>query len=305
MLRRLLNAVCIGVGMLLIALWLWPMTMAAPAERQLAIYENPALMPRYVSSNTITLMAANLAHGRGNGRHQLKQSDEEIIAHLDAVSDVFVRYRPDIICLQEADAASWWSADLSHVQYVAGDLYHSAQALHVDGFGLHYGTGVLSRFSIDAAWGFTFDPTPPTMSKGFTLSKIKTTRRSMPYFYVASLHTDFASSTARQQQLDHMQQVLKNLDAPFIVAGDFNCAYMDKHSPMPGFLKALGLKTYQASSLDASLDTFRSLKRRIDWICIPEQWSFQSFHVLDDVVSDHSLIVANIAMPMQPIALSH
>ena len=110
-------------------------------------------------------------------------------------------YNPDIICLQEVDAASWWSGGFSHIQYLAANNFHAAHARHVDGLGLHYGTGVLSRFTVAQAWAITFDPTPPTMSKGCTVVKIPCAHQYVPHFYVVSLHTDFASVAARSQQL--------------------------------------------------------------------------------------------------------
>ena len=58
------------------------------------------------------------------------------------------------------------------------------------------------------------------------------------------------------------------------------------------------MKIYRAEDVDPALGTFRVLSRRTDWICISQDWTFQSFQVLEDEVSDHKFIVANIAFPV-------
>ena len=273
--------------------------MAAPAQQAAILIQNSTALP--LSTRQIRVVSANLAHGRSDGAHQLRQSGDEIKENLYALSQLLQKYNPDIVALQEADAASWWSGGFNHVQLLAMDARFpvAAHGLHVHGFGLHYGTGLLSRWRFDAAWSHTFPLTPPTMSKGFTLAKMSVDGQGAA-FYVASLHTDFASPKARAIQLDYLATVIEALVAPCMVIGDFNCSYLSGSSSLPSFLERLQLKTYKPESTDAALHTFPTMAHRIDWICIPRDWSFQSFQVLTERVSDHLVIVADIAVATKP-----
>ncbi len=274
----------------------WPLMIAGESKLVVQVKHHGNAEPLLCDGHHLRLLSANLAHGRSDGAHQMRQNDEQITENLRILASVLKREQAHLVALQEADAPSWWSGDFNHLSFLAEEAGYaqSVHGPHVTGLGLSYGTGFLSNVKINAAWSHTFEPTPPTMSKGFTLIKIPIMHPHYSHIYAASLHTDFASASARSQQLDYLAEVLLSLDAPYVVLGDFNCQYMSKGSPLPLFLEKVNLKTYKPYESNHSFDTFPALNVRIDWICIPRHWMFQRFNVLKDVVSDHSLVVADI-----------
>ena len=77
------------------------------------------VQPAAVTDGTLSVMTVNLAHGRGNGFHQLFQDGDRARENLDAVGVLIDRERPQIVALQEADAPSGWSGAFDHVGYLA------------------------------------------------------------------------------------------------------------------------------------------------------------------------------------------
>ncbi len=244
----------------------------------------------YPDGDAFTVMTVNLAHGRGNGRHQALRFESSIRQNLEAVATVVKREDPHIVALQEADAPSVWSGGFNHVIFIADSCrMQSVQSTHVDGCGLHYGTALLSRFPLENAMQCTFKPTWPTFSKGFTYGEAVVGNRRVG---LISVHLDFrpGKGKARKQQLEEIIEFVQDKSLPLIVAGDFNCEWSEKEDSLRTFAQRLKLQAWQPENED--LVTFRKLKSRIDYILISQELAFVSHHVLDDVISDHRTVKA-------------
>lgn len=248
-------------------------------------------------ARALKVMTLNLAHGRKDGTHQFLQSTARIRSQLDDVVAVLERVQPDVVALQEADGPSFWSGNFDHVEYVAqaAGFGYFTRAEHVKGLGLSYGTGIVSRRRVDEAKFVTFEPTPPSPSKGYLLTTVEW-RVPDPTVLVdvVSVHLDFSRSSVRDRQVATIARNLKPRRRPLIVMGDFNCSWSDDASPLRVLAADLELRAYQPEA--SNLATFPSTGRRLDWILISKELEFQSCRVLPDILSDHLAVVAAVSL---------
>jgi endonuclease/exonuclease/phosphatase family metal-dependent hydrolase len=75
--------------------------------------------------------------------------------------------------------------------------------------------------------------------------------------------------------------------------GDFNSDWFADEQVVRALAERTSLQVYQPDAGD--LATYSNTKR-FDWILISKQLEFVSFEVLPDVLSDHSAVMAEIAM---------
>jgi endonuclease/exonuclease/phosphatase family metal-dependent hydrolase len=219
------------------------------------------------------------------------QSSEQIRCQLDGIAVLIAEHKPHLVAFQEADEASWWSGNFSHVGYVAGSdqEYQHVHACNVDGLGLHYGTALISRMPLSDARQHTFPINYPTFSKGFVLACCHWPDSDF-IFDAVSLHLDFASQAVRQRQLDALANILQQRARPLLIMGDFN-SEMDGGLLKP-FMQKLELQTWIPD--DPSLVTFPALGTRIDWIMVSRHFEIRQQRTLQDEVSDHLVVVADI-----------
>ncbi len=273
------------------------LTALACAASVLRAADEPANPP----PGTLRVMTLNLAHGRGPGRHQATQKRAEIEANLKKVADVIRREQPHVVALQEADGPSLWSGRFDHVQRLsrAAEMEHSFRGTHMDTMGLSYGTALLSRLPLDNPFSMTFAPSPPTPSKGLVAATIAWPHQPETTIQVVSVHLDFARTGVRTRQVKEMIHRFSDRKRPLIVLGDFNCRWSDDSSAVRAVAEGLKLRAYCPESRD--LETFPTLKRRIDWILISEPLEFVDYKTLPEKVSDHRGVVAGIRLaPKHP-----
>ncbi len=245
--------------------------------------------------NMLRVMSLNLAHGRKNSSHQILLDKQQIQKNLTDISTVLKRVQPDIVALQEADDSSFWSGRFNHVQFLAQKSgYGYIQGIHVDNLDLQYGTGILSLYPITAPLAVTFSPSPPSTPKGFSLATIQWQLNATQSIMVdvVSLHLDFLNPWVRQRQVKVLINTLKDRHKPIIIMGDFNCDWLQSNSALRTVVDNLKLKVYQPES--KKLATFRLTQKRLDWIAISEVFSFHSYKILPDVISDHVSTVAEL-----------
>jgi endonuclease/exonuclease/phosphatase family metal-dependent hydrolase len=245
-----------------------------------------------LEKDQIKVMTINMAHGRGDGKHQILQPDQVIINNIAATGRLIAKQGAQVVALQEADGPSWWSGDFSHVNTVAklGGMTSAAQGLNVNGLGLGYGTAVISQLKASNARQVTFEKNMPTLSKGFVAVTNEWPGDPAFKFDAVSLHLDFANNNVRKKQLKALSEFIKTADKPVILMGDFNTD-MSKDL-LPKFLKETQLATWKAN--DDSIVTFPLLGTRIDWILVSPEFRIVEQTVLDDVLSDHKILTAGI-----------
>lgn len=288
--KRWLIGLALVVIAIVILVGVLTVVIAAPADRP-APTENHATAPVTAPAlaERLTLLSINLAHGRSDGASQLTTSTAITRINLGKVADLIVREQADLVCVQEADSPSWWSGGFDHLALVAtgADLPWVVRSSHVDGFGLHYGTGIIGRWSLADGRAHTFRPTPPTFAKGFTVAAVTWPGVAEP-FDLVSLHTDFASAAARREQIDELIAVLRARGRDCIVGGDFNSGWHEGGA-VRQLADAFGLETAEP---EADLVTFPATGGRLDWILVSPAFRIAEHAVLTDVVSDHRVVRA-------------
>ncbi len=255
-------------------------------------------------ATTLTVMTLNIAHGRGDSFHQLLQGSETTLANLDNIATVLRDTDPDVVALQEADGPSFWSGDFDHVEYLAnqGAFSQSVHGVHVDAIGLSYGTALIANRELGDPQAVTFEPALIPVPKGFVVSTV--TWPGLPCMEVdlVSLHLDFASEGVRQRQAMELIETLQTRQRPMIVMGDFNTEWHTQNSALRHISQQLALNAYRPGT--SGLETFPAFGERLDWILVSPEFSFRSYRVVPDVVSDHLGVLAVLELSQQAPPLS-
>ncbi len=246
----------------------------------------------------LTVLTLNIAHGRKDGRNQLLLSGNTIRSNLLDVADVLVGSSSHIVALQEADGVSRWSGGFNHVEALAEHAGYSSycRASHAKSWLFDYGTAILAGADLQNSLSYTFDPSPPTMNKGFLLSEIHwqpdAKHAEVVVVDIISVHLDFSRKSVREQQVRDMARTLADRHNPVIIMGDFNSEWLDSESVIELLAEQTGLHAYRPR--DKNLGTYHSKGTRLDWILISRELQFEAYEVLSDIVSDHLAVKATI-----------
>ena len=249
-----------------------------------------------VPDTTLKVVTLNVAHGRRDGRHQALVSTKTIRSNLDEVASVLVRDAPDVVALQEADGPSIWSGSFDHVEYMAeqAGFAHSFRGRHVHGLKLSYGTALLSCLPLDDCVSKTFAPSPPTLSKGIVIGLIAWPSRPDVNLTVASVHLDFARASVRQSQVKEIIQLVGDIERPLLLMGDFNCEWQGDETSLRMLADQLDLRAFESSATNRS--TFPGSGKRLDWILISPDLEFVQYTNVDDTLSDHQGVTAELRL---------
>lgn len=254
--------------------------------------------PVHNKTDTLKVLTLNVAHGRKDGTNQLFLSKETIEANLTDIATILTKEDAEIVALQEADGPSGWSGSFDHVASIARQAAYPwhYRANHATSRMFTYGTAILSRLPISETIEHTFKPSPPTLNKGFLLSRVTwkpdlNTEKEM-YLDIVSVHLDFSRDSVRQQQITEMANALAKRDNPMIILGDFNSDWFSDESVVKALSEKAGLKVYKPAA--DNMRTYVSKERRLDWILISDELSFVSYRVLPDIISDHFAVVAEV-----------
>jgi endonuclease/exonuclease/phosphatase family metal-dependent hydrolase len=256
-------------------------------------------VPAY-TTKTLKVMTLNLAHGRKDGLNQLLQSKSRIQNNLEDISAVLNRLQIDVVALQEADAPSLWSGNFNHVALLADQAGYSAHThtSHASSWLFSYGTALLSRLPFSATLKHTFQPSPPTLNKGYTLGQIvwqPDDNADTPILLdIVSVHLDFSRKSVREQQAAELSETLTDRGHPMIIMGDFNSDWFADEKVIRALTEKSGFHVYRPEARD--LGTYSSSNRRLDWILISTELEFRSLTNLPDILSDHLAVIAEIAV---------
>jgi endonuclease/exonuclease/phosphatase family metal-dependent hydrolase len=277
---------------------------AVPEIQYFGIAEQALLQPVRDTGPGLKVMTFNMAHGRGDSFHQLLQSTETTRANLDAFASMLTREQPDVVALQEADGASFWSGNFNHLAYLAERSPHSwaVNGRQVQGAGLSYGTALLSSLELQQPQAVTFDPALSMIRKGFVISSVDWPGQPGVRVDVVSVHLDFSSEFTRRLQARELIAELQDRGRPVIVMGDLNTDWQHEDSTVRLIAGELGLSAYSPDG--QNLETFPWNGKRLDWILLSGELSFHSYRVMSDVLSDHRGVVAEVILNPQPVSLS-
>ncbi len=288
---RRAGALCVA------ALWLF---IADPLLAQTELVETPPCEGQsqaLITAPSLRVLSANLAHGRGTGFNQMLQSAATARDNIRQAAETLEQLDADVVGLQEADAVSRWSGGFDHVIAIADAAGYGCRVhgLHAQSRFFQYGTAILSRFAFEKAAIHHFAPTPPAQRKGFVAAQVAWNPAGLlevPRFVtVASVHLDFSSAANRASQLAEMEQALAVFPRPLVLLGDFNLEWQDEDGLLRRFADALDLVAFQPDSEDFA--TYGSDKR-LDWILISSDLAFMEYRVIEDDISDHLPVWAQL-----------
>ena len=248
------------------------------------------------ADDTLRVMTLNIAHARGTGFSQMFQDTPTARANLDSIALLLKHEAPDIASLQEADRQSVWNGNFDHVSFLAenGAFSQSLSGTHVYGMGLDYGTALVAKLDLSSPHSVTFDPVDPAGPKGFVVSAIKWPGRECVEVDVVSAHLDFASAQTRREQVAEIVSLLQHRNRPVVLMGDFNADWRRTNSAVRVLADELSLHAYEPHT--DSLMTFPKHQRRLDWILVSKDIHFQSYRVVDTVVSDHLGVISDLSI---------
>ena len=260
------------------------------------IEADPSITSQLSSPGEVLRVATlNIAHGRKDSANQLMNGEETFRKNLDDVAVVLMDKKPHVVALQEADAVSTWSGKFDHVAYLAAKAGYPwrVHAINADSWLYSYGTALLTGLPINESIEHTFEPSPPTLDKGFVLASIEwkpdneTRSRTIDFI---SVHLDFSRKAVREQQIDEMIELLLSRSNPTIILGDFNSEWFAEASVIKELMQKSRFAAYKPDA--PGYNTYKDM--RLDWILISNNMEFVSYNVLPDILSDHAMIVAEI-----------
>ena len=247
------------------------------------------------SRPTLRVASLNIAHGRGPAALHLVVRREAAEANLDRVATVLRRERPDVVALQEVDAASVWSGSFDHLDYLqqAAGFAHRYHGRHVDagaaGARLRYGTALLADRPMTEPLSHAFR-VDVLDTKGLVAAGVTLDGRSLQ---VVSIHLDFRSAARRRAQVRQAIDLLDGVGLPLVLMGDLNETWREGGA-VQRLADGLGLRVHRGPA--PGWDTWPSGRptRRIDWILISPELEFVDYRVWPDRVSDHLGVAARI-----------
>ena len=131
----------------------------------------------------------------------------------------------------------------------------------------------------------TFEPSPPTLDKGFVLAQIEwpsAEENKSRKVDVISVHLDFSRESVREKQINEMLEILSARMNPTIILGDFNSEWLAEVSGIKELVTKSRFVTHEPDG-----NNHNSYKdKRLDWILISKDMEFVSYKVLPDTLSD-------------------
>ena len=278
-----------------------PHTNQVRTETEGGNFPGDKTITKNIPSHTgvLKLLSLNVAHGRKEATNQIFVSKQQIQQNLSEIANAIVNQNADVVALQEADGPSRWSGSFDHVEFIAKQASYPwyYRAVNAHSWIFNYGTAILSRWPVSETLAYNFKPSPPTVNKGFLLTRMNwkpdpATDKEIN-IDIISVHLDFSRQKVREKQIAEMREQLSSRNNPVIILGDFNSDWFADKSVVKRLAENGKLKAYKP--LADNLSTYSS-GSRLDWILISKELEFISYKVLPDKLSDHLMVVAEIQL---------
>lgn len=253
-----------------------------------------------LEKETLRVVTLNVAHGRKDARNQVFLAEESIRSNLLEVAGLMRKAQADVFALQEADAESSWSGKFDHVSLLAEHSGYSCfvHGIHASNRVYDFGTALLSPHAFQGEFVHTFQPSPPTTTKGISVAALDWNPGggASPALKIkfVSVHLDFSRRSVRRAQISEMESLLAKIEGPMVLMGDFNTDWQTDESSLKYLAELLDLQVFQPHA--AGFSTYGDKGARLDWILISPELEFVNYTVVPDVVSDHYAVAADISL---------
>ncbi len=189
------------------------------------------------------------------------------------------------------------SGGFDHVAALAGlaGFPHAFRGEHnrevLSRLDLSYGTALLSQLPLEATHSQAFLQNWRD-TKGFVAATVAPEALAGEPVDVVSIHLDFLAERVRRRQVEQLIERFRGHDGHLVVMGDFNCAWSERRRSLDLLLHELNLRPCRESAA-ATYPAWRPLVR-LDWILVSEGLEFAAYQTLDDRVSDHLGVLAEV-----------
>lgn len=149
------------------------------------------------------------------------------LASLEEMASYISAQQPDIVALQECD----WKTNRERAPKQAGKAFVNELAYHTGLFGIYgkaidyrggyYGIGILSKYPIIKSERVLLpNPNPKNEQRAMLIAEIEMPDQSVLTFI--STHLEVSSAAARKAQINFINERIKQIKTPIILAGDLN-----------------------------------------------------------------------------------
>lgn len=260
----------------------------------------------------------NIAHGRGLHESNFTgESRDERLARLAAIGRTLRELNADIVILNEADFDCSWSRRINQAKVIAAEAGYPWRAeqrnfdASVPFLAMRFGNAVLSRWPIRHAERIDH-PAARWWQAGLAgwkrglLCTVEAPGLGRVNVVAAHLDQSAFEEETRIASARAIRDRLARETHPAIIGGDFNTA-------PPGFprviAKRLDFTALSVFTEDGAIHTLPVAdplpedatypapepKRVIDWILVPSGWRIISRRVVVTDLSDHALVVMEVA----------
>lgn len=158
--------------------------------------------------------------------HHCNPPSKGVEIDLNAVVNLIIQQKPDIIALQEVDDHTSRSGAFNQAQEIARKMgmdYYFGKAINYGGGA--YGVAILSRFPLSETKVDFLPSETGSNAEQRVLATAKVTLPDGKAIRFGSTHLDAQSSPVnRELQMTEINRIAANENLPFIIAGDFNAA---------------------------------------------------------------------------------
>jgi endonuclease/exonuclease/phosphatase family metal-dependent hydrolase len=287
--KKLLRVVFyIFLALLLVCVLLYNFANYGKLEWQVSEFKNDF----YEKDLSLKVMSFNIAHGRGLAFNQVLVHSDVMKANLDGIAAFIKKHQPDIVGFQEVDADADWSGNFNHAAYIAekaGYPYVKTGINNVNNgfFTINYGNAIISKHRITKFDNYRFGKAK-LGEKGFLVARIDFKGLQIN---VAVTHLDYKFKSNRARQLKEMENILKPIEGPMIVMGDFNCSLGGKDDTLNQFQESLKLNAWAE---EAGTYPAENPRKCIDYIFTRAGLRIKKYGPKKTILSDHLPLMSEI-----------
>ena len=264
----------------------------------------------------LRILSYNIAHGRGLANSNWGGGNaEQRERRLDELAELLKTLEADIVVLNEVDFETSWSYGVNQAQCLAekAGYEYRVEQRNIDFRFLfwtcRFGNAVLSKYPIRDAKVIDLPAYAEwedllVGKKKAVFCQVETTHQTVG---VIGAHLSHRSETLRAQSAEYIVKLLDDAQQPVFLAGDLNSTPSGFPESKQGSNNKNAIEVFDASGklqrtpMEAPLEdeqlTFHAdaPQNIIDWVLIPNGWSYTDYHVELSTLSDHRPVLVEVS----------